>query len=78
MALDRNHGHGSLGQQSCDALVLVTNCDKITPAMDVATREAFLNAIAVNIALGCAADTMLHVPAIALVAGIHIQQNLFP
>ena len=44
---------------------------------DVATREAFLNAIAVDMALGCSTNTLLHVPAIANEAHIPIPQDLF-
>jgi dihydroxy-acid dehydratase len=43
----------------------------------IATREAFLNAIAVDMALGCSTNTILHVPAIAHEAGIDIPQQLF-
>jgi dihydroxy-acid dehydratase len=44
---------------------------------DIATRQAFLNAIAVDMALGCSTNTVLHVPAIAHEAGIPIPQALF-
>ncbi|MFP4344792.1 MAG: dihydroxy-acid dehydratase [Anaerolineales bacterium] len=44
---------------------------------DIATREAFLNAIAVDMALGCSTNTILHVPAIANEAHISIPQELF-
>ncbi len=37
---------------------------------DIATRAAFENAIAVDMALGCSTNTVLHVPAIANEAGI--------
>jgi dihydroxy-acid dehydratase len=43
----------------------------------IATRAAFMNAIAVDMALGCSTNTILHVPAIAHEAGIHIPQQLF-
>jgi dihydroxy-acid dehydratase len=43
----------------------------------IATRAAFLNAIAVDMALGCSTNTILHVPAIAHEAGIPIPQQLF-
>jgi dihydroxy-acid dehydratase len=43
----------------------------------IATRPAFLNAIAVDMALGCSTNTILHVPAIAHEAGIEIPQSLF-
>jgi dihydroxy-acid dehydratase len=44
---------------------------------DIATRQAFMNAIAVDMALGCSTNTILHVPAIAHEAGIPIPQDLF-
>jgi len=44
---------------------------------DVATGDAFLNAIAVDMALGCSTNTILHVPAIAHEAGLSIPQDLF-
>ena len=37
---------------------------------DIATMDAFRNAIAVDMALGCSTNTVLHVPAIANDAGI--------
>lgn len=44
---------------------------------DIATREAFENAIAVDMALGCSTNTVLHVPAIANEAGISLDLGLF-
>ena len=44
---------------------------------DIATREAFENAIAVDMALGCSTNTVLHVPAIANEAGISLDLDLF-
>jgi dihydroxy-acid dehydratase len=43
----------------------------------IATIEAFRNAIAVDMALGCSTNTVLHVPAIAREAGINIDLKLF-
>jgi dihydroxy-acid dehydratase len=43
----------------------------------VATMTAFRNAIAVDMALGCSTNTVLHVPAIAREAGIEIDLDLF-
>ncbi len=43
----------------------------------IAIRQAFLNAIAVDMALGCSTNTILHVPAIAHEAGIDVPQQLF-
>ena len=44
---------------------------------DIATHEAFENAIAVDMALGCSTNTVLHVPAIAREAGIDLSLDLF-
>ena len=44
---------------------------------DIATREAFENAIAVDMALGCSTNTVLHVPAIAHEAGISLDLGVF-
>lgn len=43
----------------------------------VATREAFENAITVDMALGCSTNTVLHVPAIAHEAGIDVSLDIF-
>ncbi len=43
----------------------------------IGTIAAFRNAIAVDMALGCSTNTVLHVPAIAAEAGIEINLNLF-
>jgi len=43
----------------------------------IATRQAFENAIAVDMALGCSTNTVLHVPAIAHEAGIELDLQLF-
>jgi len=44
---------------------------------DIATKEMFRNAIAVEMALGSSTNTVLHLPAIAREAGINIDLNLF-
>ncbi len=44
---------------------------------DIATLAAFQNAIAVDMALGCSTNTVLHIPAIAHEAGIKLDLNLF-
>ncbi len=48
----------------------------LTPRQ-IATLEAFKNAIAVDMALGCSTNTVLHVPAIAHEAGIELPLDLF-
>ena len=44
---------------------------------DIATLKAFENAIAVDMALGCSTNTVLHIPAIAHEAGITLDLDLF-
>lgn len=44
---------------------------------DIATEEAFKNAIAVDMALGCSTNTVLHVPAIGNEAKLNISLKLF-
>ncbi|MBU1902428.1 MAG: dihydroxy-acid dehydratase [Proteobacteria bacterium] len=44
---------------------------------DIATQAAFMNAIAVDMAMGCSTNTILHVPAIANEAHIPMDQDLF-
>lgn len=43
----------------------------------IATLEAFKNAMAVDMALGCSTNTVLHLPAIAHEAGIELNLDLF-
>jgi dihydroxy-acid dehydratase len=44
---------------------------------DIATLAAFKNAMAVDMALGCSTNTVLHIPAIAHEAGIDLNLDLF-
>ena len=44
---------------------------------DIATFDAFRNALAVDMALGCSTNTVLHIPAIAHEAGITLDLDLF-
>ena len=44
---------------------------------DIATRQAFENAMAVDMALGCSTNTVLHVPAIAHEAGVELSLDRF-
>ncbi len=44
---------------------------------DIAKLAAFKNAMAVDMALGCSTNTVLHLPAIAHEAGIDLNLNLF-
>jgi dihydroxy-acid dehydratase len=44
---------------------------------DIATSDAFKNAIAVDMALGCSTNTVLHVPAIAHEAQVDLNLDIF-
>jgi len=44
---------------------------------DIVTPDAFRNALAVDMALGCSTNTVLHLPAIAHEAGIKLELDLF-
>jgi len=43
---------------------------------DIMTRDAFLNAITVDMALGCSTNSMLHLPAIAYEAGVKLDLEI--
>lgn len=44
--------------------------------LDIMTKEAFENALTVDMALGCSTNTMLHIPAIAHECGIEINLDI--
>ncbi len=43
---------------------------------DIMTKEAFMNALTVDMALGCSTNTMLHLPAIAHEAGVELNVDI--
>ena len=43
---------------------------------DILTEQAFMNALTVDVALGCSANTMLHLPAIAHEAGVELNLDI--
>ena len=43
---------------------------------DIMTKDAFMNALTVDMALGCSTNTMLHLPAIAHEAGVEIDLDM--
>lgn len=43
---------------------------------DIMTQEAFMNALTVDMALGCSTNTMLHIPAIAKEAGVSLDLDI--
>ena len=44
--------------------------------LDIMTRDAFMNALTVDMALGCSTNSMLHLPAIAHECGIEINLDI--
>ena len=44
--------------------------------LDIMTEKAFMNALTVDIALGCSTNTMLHLPAIAREAGVKLNLDI--
>ena len=43
---------------------------------DIMTKEAFMNALTMDMALGCSTNSMLHLPAIAHVAGVELNVDI--
>ena len=43
---------------------------------DIMTKDAFMNALAMDMALGCSTNTMLHLPAIAHEAGVELNMEI--
>ena len=43
---------------------------------DIMTKEAFMNAMTMDMALGCSTNTMLHLPALAHEAGVEINMEI--
>lgn len=43
---------------------------------DIMTRDAFMNALTIDMALGCSTNTMLHLPAIAHEAGVELNLDI--
>ncbi len=43
---------------------------------DIMTKEAFMNALTLDMALGCSTNTMLHLPAIAHEAGVELNMEI--
>lgn len=44
--------------------------------LDIMTKEAFMNALTMDMALGCSTNTMLHLPAIAHEAGVELNLDI--
>ncbi len=50
--------------------------EKDIKARDIMTEKAFLNALTVDMALGCSTNSMLHLPAIAREAGVDLNLDI--
>ncbi len=57
------------------AVMEMVNEKNIRPR-DIMTEKAFLNALTVDMALGCSTNSMLHLPAIAHEAGVELNMEL--
>jgi dihydroxy-acid dehydratase len=58
-------------------MAIMNLLDKNIRPRDIATAEAFANAMAVDMALGCSTNTVLHVPALAKEAGVALPLTRF-
>lgn len=54
---------------------IMTLIEKNIRPRDIMTREAFENAMTMDMALGCSTNTMLHLPAVAHEAGVEINME---
>lgn len=55
---------------------IMTLVEKDIKPRDIMTEKAFMNALAVDMALGCSTNSMLHLPAIAHEAGVEINLEI--
>ena len=56
---------------SIDCLLYTSICPR-----DIMTEKAFVNALTVDMALGCSTNSMLHLPAIAREAGVALNVDI--
>ena len=59
-----------------DGMKIMELIEKDIKPRDILTKEAFENALTVDMALGCSTNTMLHLPAIAHEAGVDIDMDI--
>ena len=77
-------GNGTIPAVYSDRLILAKHAGMQVMEMyrrnirprDIMTKEAFLNALTVDIALGCSTNSMLHLPAVAHEAGFDFDVEL--
>ena len=77
-------GNGTIPAVHSDRLILAKEAgmqvmellkNNIRPR-DIMTKEAFMNALTVDMALGCSTNSMLHLPAIAREAGVELNVDI--
>ena len=86
---DRSHRHGPSGQRHNSGCLFRTYklakhagmkvmelLEKNIRPRDIMTKKAFMNALTVDMALGCSTNSMLHLPAIAHEAGVEIDLDI--
>lgn len=77
-------GNGTIPAVYSDRIVLAKKAGMAVMDMvkkdvrprDIMTREAFMNALTVDMAIGCSTNSMLHLPAIAHECGIEINLDI--
>ncbi|HAD18889.1 MAG TPA: dihydroxy-acid dehydratase [Lachnospiraceae bacterium] len=57
-------------------MAVMNMLEKDIKPLDIMTRDAFMNALTMDMALGCSTNSMLHLPAIAHEAGIEIDLDV--
>lgn len=78
------HGNGTIPAVYSDRIKLAKHAgmkvmellEKNIRPRDILTEKAFINALTVDMALGCSTNTMLHLPAIAHEAGVKINLEI--
>ena len=78
------HGNGTIPCAYSDRLrfakesgmAIMNLVKKDIKIRDILTEKAFVNALTMDMALGCSTNTMLHLPAIAHEAGVHIDLDI--
>ena len=63
-------------QAKYSGMAIMDMVNKDIKIRDILTKEAFMNALTCDMALGCSTNTMLHLPAIAHEAGVHIDLDI--
>lgn len=78
------HGNGTIPAVYSERIKLAKHAgmkvmellEKNIRPLDIMTEKAFMNALTVDMALGCSTNTMLHLPAIAKEAGVKLNLDI--